>query len=111
MIQKKRSQIKLLPIQWSDTAKSDLVSIGNFISRDNSDAALKWIDKLINAIEQAADNPYSGRIVPEYQREDLREIIRGNYRIVYCVSKESIDVLTIFEGHRRFPEIRVPSKG
>jgi len=48
--------------------------------------------------------PYSGRQVPELNRDDLREVFLGNYRIVYRIFPDSIEVLTIFEGHRLFPE-------
>ncbi|MCP4606927.1 MAG: type II toxin-antitoxin system RelE/ParE family toxin [Proteobacteria bacterium] len=108
MTTRKRSGAKSLPIYWSDRAKADLVDIGDFIARDNPVAAQKWVEKLIFAIEQAADMPMSGRMVPEFQRADLREIIQGNYRIVYYTSEENIYVLTVFEGHRRFPKISVP---
>ena len=46
----------------------------------------------------------SGRIVPEYRRQDLREVLQGNYRIVYLVRKDAIEVVTVFEGHRLLPE-------
>ena len=67
-----------------------------------------WVEKLLLAVEQAADMPFSGRIVPEYRRQELREVIRGNYRIVYRIGDKRIDVLTVFEGHRRFPNISIP---
>ncbi len=43
-------------------------------------------------------------MVPEFSREDMRELIEGNYRIVYQVFPDRLVVLTVFEGHRFFPE-------
>jgi len=43
-------------------------------------------------------------VVPELRREDVREVIEGNYRIVYRVTKASVEVLTVFEGHHLLPE-------
>jgi len=40
--------------------------------------------------------------VPEVGREDVRELIEGNYRIVYRVRGKAVDLLTIFEGHKLF---------
>jgi toxin ParE1/3/4 len=101
----RREQKTPLSILWTDSAKSDLADIGDYISKDNPRAAMTWVEKLLCAVEQAADMPLSGRVVPEFQRPELREVIRGNYRIVYCVGEERIDVLTVFEGHRRLPDI------
>jgi plasmid stabilization system protein ParE len=48
--------------------------------------------------------PLAGRMVPEFQRKDLREVLLRSYRIVYLVGADAIEVVTVFEGHRRFPE-------
>jgi addiction module RelE/StbE family toxin len=101
---KKRSRPASLAIRWSDRAKADLVSIGDFIARDNSAAAQRWVAKLIDTVEKAAKMPLVGRVVPEFHRVDLRELIQGNYRVVYQAGAKVIDVLTIFEGHRLFPD-------
>ncbi len=98
-----------LDILWSNRARDDLAAIGDYIAADSPRAAMQWVDKLIAAVERAAEMPLAGRIVPEYaDRHDIREVIRRTYRIVYRVRKEAIEVLTIFEGHRLFPEGVVP---
>ena len=94
-----------LNILWSDRAKDDLVAIGDYIAADNPRAAMQWVDKLMSDVERAATMPLAGRIVPEYaDRSDIREVFRRKCRIVYRVRDEAIEVLTIFEGHRLFPE-------
>jgi len=55
-----------------------------------------------NAARQAAARPLAGRVVPELQRNDVREVFLRTHRIVYRVRKGTIDVLTVFEGHRLF---------
>ena len=52
--------------------------------------------------------PLAGRVVPELQREDVREVLLGTYRIVYRVREDAIDVLTVFEGHRHFEATEMP---
>jgi toxin ParE1/3/4 len=54
--------------------------------------------------------PYSGRKVPELDRDDIREVLPGNYRIVYRIYPKFIDVLTVFEGHRLFPSLEIPDE-
>lgn len=44
-----------------------------------------------------------GRTVPEIRREDVRETFVRAYRIVYQIRRRDVRILTIFEGHRRFP--------
>ena len=44
--------------------------------------------------------PHSGRVVPEFAQEDIREVIVGNYRIVYRIEAKDVVVLTVFEGHK-----------
>jgi toxin ParE1/3/4 len=88
---------------WTETAKEDLLSIRRYISSDNPAAANRWVERLRLRARNALDAPLSGRMVPEFFREDIRELIEGNYRIVYQVFEDRLVVLTVFEGHRLFP--------
>lgn len=84
---------------WTETAKQDLIAIRQYISADNPTEAKRWIDLLRQRIRNSIHVPLVGRIVPELAREDIRELIEGNYRIVYQVLDDRIVVLTVFEGH------------
>jgi len=93
---------------WTETAKTDLVSIRRFIAADNPSAAKRWIARLRDRVRNILPVPESDRMVPEFSREDIRELIEGNYRIVYQVFTDRIVVLTVFEGHELFPERSMP---
>ena len=93
-----------MTLRWSRRAQHDLVEIGRYIARDNRLAARPWVERLRQRARQAADHPQLGRIVPEYSRPDLREVLLQNYRIVYRADDEGIVVITVFEGHRMFPD-------
>ena len=97
-------------LSWTHRARSDLLSIGRFIARDHPATARTFVAKLQARARRAAKFPRSGRIVPELRREDVREVIEGNYRIVYRVTKVSVEVLTVFEGHHLFPEGASPDE-
>lgn len=43
--------------------------------------------------------PRSGRVVPECGKATIRELIHGNYRIVYRIDDDALRILTVFEGH------------
>jgi toxin ParE1/3/4 len=54
-------------------------------------------------VERLKDNPRSGRVVPELGNESIREVIHGNYRIVYRLQREVVEIATVFHGARLFP--------
>ena len=91
-------------LRWTRRARTDLVSIGKFIARDNPAAALEWIGRIRKKALQAARMPFSGRVVPEMARDDVREVLLNKYRIVYRVLEKKIHILTVFEGHRLLPK-------
>ena len=88
-------------VYWTETAITDLLSIKVYISEDSPDRAEAWILELFNSGESLVDLPTRGRIVPEFNQENLRELLIDNYRLVYRIKKTSIEVITVFEGHRK----------
>jgi len=88
-----------MKIKWTKEALFNIQEIEDFISQDNPTAVIKFTDKLISLVENLTLFPHKGRIVPELSFEQIREIIYKNYRIVYLVKKNSIEVLTVFESH------------
>lgn len=92
-------------IRWTQRAAQDLREIGVFIARDQPTAARRWVARLRERARKAAPTPQAGRKVPELNREDVREVFLGSYRIVYQIYPDFIDILTVFEGHRLFPMI------
>lgn len=89
-----------MKLLWAAQARQDLVEIRRYIARHNPKAARQWIERLRNKARAAAAAPLAGRIVPEFQQDDIREVFLRSYRIVYHVRKDSTVVLTVFEGHR-----------
>ncbi|MBL1213400.1 MAG: type II toxin-antitoxin system RelE/ParE family toxin [Ignavibacteriae bacterium] len=89
-----------MKLLWSEEALLRLQEIEEYISRDNPTVAIKFVNKLISVAETIIENPKIGRVVPELSLENIRELLHKNYRIVYLVKKNSIDILTVFEGHQ-----------
>jgi plasmid stabilization system protein ParE len=66
------------------------------------------VDRLTKRSQQIGDHPYSGRIVPEFEKENVREVIEGAYRIIYCIKPEQIDVLAVIHGSRHIsPDCKI----
>jgi toxin ParE1/3/4 len=87
-------------VLWTERARRDLFEIGDFIGRDKPEAAARWTTQLIAAVDRTALFPASGRIVPEIDRSDIREVVLGIYRIVYQLKGSSMAILAVFESHR-----------
>ena len=89
-----------MKIFWTEEALLRLLEIEEYISIDNPVVAVEFVDKLISVAETLIDNPEKDRIVPELSFENIRELLHKNYRITYLVKKNSVDILTVFEGHQ-----------
>lgn len=89
-----------LKIIWSPQAASNLEEICEYISRDSEYYAAVFAKKVIKIIEEIPTFPGGGRIVPEYSDENLREKIYGNYRIIYRIKVDAIEIAAICHGNR-----------
>lgn len=89
---------------WTDTAAAHLSAIHEYIAKDSSVYAQRMIDRLTRRSEQIAAFPQSGRRVPEYDEDDIREIIESPYRIIYRITHEQIDVLAVIHCAQLLPE-------
>lgn len=85
---------------WSVGSQQDLVEIGDFIARDSALYATGMVDRMIAAAEGLESNPRLGRVVPEYSRDDLRELIVESYRLVYLIRGAAIIIVRVIHGAR-----------
>ena len=88
-------------IDWTELALEDLKEIHDYISLDSRVYADRYIDKLISRVDQLSAHPKSGRVVPEYNIEIIRELIEGNYRIFYRLNKSNITILRVYNSARK----------
>jgi len=94
----------MVRIIWSPDAADDLESICEYIAEDSDYYARVFAHGVIKAIERLIIFPESGRVVPEYDQKDIREIIFQNYRIVYRVKSDTIEIVAITHGARLIEE-------
>jgi toxin ParE1/3/4 len=93
----------MVEIIWTNNAIADLKNIKNYIGRDNNIYARKIIGDIIENVDNLILFPELGRVVPEILNENVREIIFGNYRIVYLIKNQlQIDILTIHHSSKEF---------
>ncbi len=84
-----------MKVRWTDNALKHLLDIYEYISDNSPVYARRMVDRLTRRSEQIANFPMSGRKVPEYAAEDIRELIEKPYRIIYRIKPNQIDVLAV----------------
>ncbi len=97
-------------IFWTGPALQALIEIVGYIKQDKPEAAHHFGNQIKRKITRLARFPYSGRIVPEFSVNNLREILIGDYRIIYrIVSDQSkVEILTVFHGSKSIKGMAPP---
>ena len=91
----------MVRINWTFQARDDLHNIADYISNDSKRYARLQVVRLKNKTHLLKSHIRIGRIVPELNIENIRELIEGNYRIIYkIVSEEQVDILTVHHSAR-----------
>ena len=96
-----------MKIIWTRSAVLNLESIKNFIAQDSQYYAVELIEKIFGAVEKLSVFPRLGREVPEIKKENIREIIYGNYRILYRIDSEVLFVIAIIHAARDLNQIKL----
>lgn len=92
-----------MKVIWTPRAQQRLQEIHDYIAQDQPVNATRWVARVLDRGEQIGDQPRSGRMVPEYGRETIREIFEGDYRVIYRIRSQQVDVLTVRHGARQMP--------
>ena len=87
-------------IDWSARARNDIRDLQEYIAKDSTYYARRFVEKIFKAVEKLTDHPKIGRRVPEADRNDVRELIFQNYRIIYLTRPDSIYIVTVIHGSR-----------
>ena len=93
-------------IEWTDPAITDLTAIRDYIARDSERYSLQFVGRIIEAVEKLPNFPEMGRRVPENRGADeIRELLFQNYRIIYRVVPDRIQIITVLHGARDLTRI------
>lgn len=93
-----------MKIVWSWQSRDDLREIRKFIARDSPRAAASFIRKLRESVERLRIHPESGQVVRELRDATVREILFGQYRIIYQCGAKRVEVLAVIHGARLLDE-------
>ena len=84
-----------MKVKWAPLALDRVAEIAAYISEDNPVAAEKWVRDAFARVGQLKQFPKSGRPIPETPRKDIRELVWGNYRIIYRIDTRQVSILTV----------------
>ncbi|MDP3048827.1 MAG: type II toxin-antitoxin system RelE/ParE family toxin [Thermodesulfovibrionales bacterium] len=89
------------PVSFAESAVSDLEDIQAYFDNEGAaETGMRLIEEVVSAIERLADHPKSGRVVPEFNIEYLREVIKPPFRIVYRCDKKRVRIVRIWRSER-----------
>jgi len=87
-------------IVWSPLALDRAYDIAAYIAEDKPDVALSWIGRLFDSVATLRQQPHRCRVVPELGRNHIRELILGQYRVIFQIRDDVVQVLTVRHGRR-----------
>lgn len=91
----------MVQINWTFQAKDDLKAVAEYISRDSVRYAKMQVIKIRSRTKLLKSHPTIGKVVLEIGQQNIRELVEGNYRIIYkVISQNQIDILTVHHSAR-----------
>jgi toxin ParE1/3/4 len=92
-------------IRWSPRAVSNFEDICDYITKDSEYYASLFAKRVNALVKNIPQFPKAGRVVPEYGDENIREKIYENYRIVYRIKEEMVEIVALCHGAKPLESI------
>jgi addiction module RelE/StbE family toxin len=92
-----------MKVNWTDAARAQLRDIHAYLKQSSPRYAQQVVDRLTRRSQQLVAFPHSGRIVPDTNDVNIRELIDGQYRIIYHVIGDEIDVIAVVHTAQQWP--------
>ncbi|NGP89371.1 type II toxin-antitoxin system RelE/ParE family toxin [Fodinibius halophilus] len=93
-----------MEIILTDRFLGRIEEFSDYIALNDIPTAVNWANEIFDQCEQLRSHPESGRIVPEFGQPEIRELIHGNYRLIYEVKTNQVDMLTIWHTSQELPD-------
>ena len=93
-----------MKVHWTEAARAQLRDIHSFVARSSPQYAKKLVDRLTRRSQQIGAFPQSGRVVPDVNDVNVREVLEGPYRIIYHILDDQVDVIAVVHGARNWPD-------
>lgn len=87
-------------VRWSYEATADLEALAEYISKDSAFYAAAFVQEILDASRSLNQFSERGRIVPELDNPNIRELFIREYRLIYCTEEARIVILGLIHGKR-----------
>jgi len=87
-------------VTWAPSALDDIDSIARYIAEDSAEMASLFVRRLMEATDRLQEFPLSGRMIPEIDDRNSREVIYGAYRVMYRVEEDDVWIAGVVHGAR-----------
>lgn len=94
-----------MKVSWTTQALKDVEHIRRHIALDSEYYAAIVCDRILTRVVQLESFPQSGETVPEYARDDIREVLVHAFRIIYRISDVEVHILAVVHGARRLGDL------
>jgi toxin ParE1/3/4 len=92
-------------VRWTDKSRRHLRAIHDYIAADSPKYAARTLDRITRKGDSLKQFPWSGHVVPEYELETIRQVLEGNYRIIYRVTASVVEILAVIHAARQMPPL------
>jgi addiction module RelE/StbE family toxin len=95
------SSEKIYKLQWTASAKNDLLDIVAYIKKDSPSNARSVYEKIKEKAKSSNFFPLKGRVVPELQKEGItlyREVVATSWRIIYQVDSDTVYIMAVIDS-------------
>lgn len=89
-----------IQLEWSNEALEDIESIATYIEKDSPIYAKSVVSKFFEKAEIIKDFVQLGRIVPELNDSNMREIFVYSYRLIYKIDSNAVLFVAVIHGKR-----------
>lgn len=91
----------MVEVNWTSQSLVDIENIADFIAKNSDKYAKIQVQRFFERVSILETNPLLGKVVPELKNKTIRELLTGNYRIIYrVVNKKRVDIITIHSSFR-----------
>jgi toxin ParE1/3/4 len=95
-------------ITWDPVALDDLDGIARYIERDSPVAARRLVQRIFDRVEKLKRFPLTDGFIPEDNRNIYRQLIQGNYRVIYRCDGNDVLIVAVYHAARILPSSRIP---
>ncbi|MBE9103641.1 type II toxin-antitoxin system RelE/ParE family toxin [Nostoc cf. edaphicum LEGE 07299] len=97
-------------VVWSSKALEDVEAIATYISRDSTAYAAAVVQRIIDVTRHLSNFPFSGRIVPEFDDDNIREKFVYSYRVIYRIQGDTLTIAAVIHGKRLLEKLDADSE-